>query len=229
VKTAARHPSDTDRETERTEYPRLEIDSRLYLITDRALFPEKESLYAALEKALRGGCRAVQLREKDLSIRELLAMAYDLRTVTQRHRARLFVNDRVDVAMAVGADGVHLGRTGIPPSAAKKASQGALVVGASTHSLKEALDAEKDGADFITFGPVYQTPSKLRYGEPVGRAALHDAVSAVSIPVFAIGGITPERTAEVTANGAHGVALISAILSSSHVQETTEQFTRCLS
>jgi len=177
---------------------------------------------------LKGGTKAVQLREKDVPLRQLLAMAYAMRTLTAGYGAALFINDRVDVAVAVGADGVQLGRNSVPPSAAKTASGGRLLVGASTHSLAEAVQAEKDGADFLTFGPVYQTPSKLQYGPPVGTGALRDVCATVAVPVFAIGGITPERTAEVKSAGARGVAVISAILGAKEREKTTERFLRYL-
>jgi thiamine-phosphate pyrophosphorylase len=196
----------------------------LYLITDRALFADVPSLESAVEEALKGGAKAIQLREKDIPLRQLLAIAYRLRRLTSDYYAALYINDRVDVAIAVGADGAHLGRNSVPASAAKKASRGRLLAGVSTHSLAEAVDAEKDGADFLTFGPVYSTPSKLRYGPPVGINALREVCSRVAIPVFAIGGITPERTAEVRSAGARGVAVISAILGAKDREKTTERF-----
>ena len=170
----------------------------------------------------------MQLREKELTIRELLSMAQELREITLRHGAKLFINDRVDVAIAAGADGVHLGQSSIPASAAKKITKGRLLVGVSTHSLKEAVQAEKDGADFITFGPIYHTPSKLKYGEPLGTDALREATSEVSLPVLAIGGITPERVKEVIESGSSGVAVISAILGSRDRLRTTERILRYL-
>ncbi|GAB4417107.1 MAG: thiamine phosphate synthase [Thermodesulfovibrionales bacterium] len=205
-----------------------DIAFRLYLITDRKIFDSPSSLFTAIEEALKGGVRAVQLREKDLGTRELLDMAYPMRELTKRYNAKLFINDRVDVAAAVGADGVHLGKGSMPASAAKKVSKGRLTVGVSTHSISEALEAEEEGADFITFGPIYQTPSKLKYGEPVGINALKIVRSRVSIPIMAIGGINIDRTREVMASGADGVAVISAILSAEDIKQTTESFLRCL-
>lgn len=204
------------------------IGFRLYLVTDRRLFASTGSLFTAVEDALRAGVRAVQLREKDINIRELLNMAYCMKELTDRYGARLFINDRVDVAIAVEAHGVHLGQGSIPASAAKKVSKGRLIVGVSTHSITEALDAAKDGADFITFGPIYQTSSKLKYGEPVGINALKIVRSEVSIPIMAIGGIKIDKINEVMDSGADGVAVISAILGSGNIKQTTEDFLRCL-
>jgi thiamine-phosphate pyrophosphorylase len=166
------------------------------------------------------------LREKDLGIRDLLAMAYRLRELTDRYSAKLFINDRVDVAVAVEADGVHLGQSSMPAHAAKKASKGNLIVGVSTHSLTEALEAERDGADFITLGPVYQTPSKLKYEKPAGTDSLNKVCKEISIPVFAIGGIKIENLKEAKECGAYGFAVISAILGSDNIKNTAERFMR---
>ncbi|HSB30156.1 MAG TPA: thiamine phosphate synthase [Candidatus Sulfobium mesophilum] len=204
------------------------IDFRLYLITDRKLLGTDETLPATVEEALKGGVKAVQLREKDVGTRELLNMAYMLRDVTNRNQARLFINGRVDIALAVGADGVHLGVTDIPVHAARRAAGGRMLIGASAHSVDEAKRAEDEGADFVTLGPVYETPSKMRYGKPVGLKTIMAAGEEVSIPVFAIGGIGHERVAEVLRAGAYGIALISAILASEDIKSSTEEFMRLL-
>jgi len=185
-------------------------------------------MYLAFETALKAGVKVIQLREKDLPARELLDMAKWMRDLTREYRAHLVVNDRVDIAIAVEADGVHLGRQGIPVSAVRKITGEKLCVGVSTHSFTEAIDAEKDGADFITLGPVYKTPSKLRFGDPVGREVLREAKSRISIPVLAIGGIKQGNVKEVADTGADGIALISAILTSENIKETTEDFLRLL-
>lgn len=203
------------------------IDFCLYLITDRKLHPDAAGLYDAVEEALAGGVKAVQLREKDLPVRQQLDMAYRLREITRLHGALLFINDRVDVALAVGADGVHLGGEGIPPSAARKVCGEKLLIGVSTHSASEAMEAGRQGADFVTLGPVYETPSKMKYGRPLGTDVLRQAAGSET-PVFAIGGITADRINEVKDAGAHGVAVISAILASGSVKSSTEEFMRLL-
>lgn len=202
------------------------IDFNLYLITNRTIVPDN-NIFGAIEEALKGGVRAVQLREKDLRIRELLDMAYRMRELTKRHGAKLFINDRVDVAVAIEADGVHLGRKSIPPWAAKRVSKD-LLVGVSTHSVQEAIQAEKEGADFITLGPVFYTPSKAGYGEPVGLDILRAVCSSVSLPVLAIGGIKLENVKDVINSGAKGVAVISAILGAVNIKDAVEIFLRCL-
>jgi len=203
------------------------IDFSWYVVTDRKALAHRK-IEGAIEEALQGGVRAVQVREKDLGIRDLLNLAYRIRRLTSEYKARLFINDRVDVALVAGADGVHLGQQGIPPYAAKNMSMGDLVVGVSTHSLAEAVAAENEGADFITFGPVYETPSKRIYGRPLGPGLLKKVCGTVSIPVFAIGGIGLERMKEVRDSGAAGAAVISAILCSEHIAASAEAFLRYL-
>jgi thiamine-phosphate pyrophosphorylase len=203
-------------------------DLKLYLITDRKLFKAQCSMYFAIESALESGARHIQLREKDLSVRELLEMAVWMRELTGEYDAKLFINDRVDIALSVRADGVHLGQNSIPPHAVRKISGDKLMIGVSTHSINEAVDAERDGADFITLGPVYETPSKLRYGNPVGIDSLRKVKSRISIPVLAIGGIKPDKVIEVKEAGADGIALISAILTAENITETTKELLRLL-
>lgn len=155
--------------------------------------------------------------------RELLNLAGELRAITKEYGARLLINDRVDIALAVGADGVHLGRQSLSVQDARRAFSSSTIVGVSTHSLEEALDAESDGADFITFGPVYFTQSKAVYGRPLGIEKLKEVVEAVNIPVFALGGINHNGIEEVLETGAYGVAMISAIMAAENVKETVEE------
>jgi len=201
---------------------------QLYLVTDRNVLAPAYSLPAAVEEALKGGVQALQLREKDLGVRDLLDMAYCLRKLTAGYGAKLFINDRVDVALAADADGVHLGGAGIPASAARKAAGEGMLIGVSTHSIAEAERAEEDGADFITFGPIFETPSKMKYGKPLGPELLGEVMKRVSVPVFAIGGIKKERVGSVLEAGASGIALISAIFGSDDIRSNTEEFMRLL-
>lgn len=204
------------------------IDFKLYLITDRKLFKAQCSLCLAIEDTLKAGVKVIQLREKDLPTRELLNMTYMMRDLTEQYNARLFINDRVDIALAVGADGVHLGQNSIPVHAVRKISGNKLLIGVSTHSIDEAIEAEKDGADYITLGPIYRTLSKLKYGKPIGINILKEVRAVVSTPIFAIGGIKLDKVEELTEAGADGVALISAILTAKNIKETTEEFMRLL-
>jgi len=204
------------------------IDFRLYLITDRKLVTRHASLVTAVKKALQGGIRAVQLREKDMGTRDLLQLAYKMRNLTKEYKAKLFINDRLDIALAVGADGVHLTQSSIPVSKVRETVKKKLLIGVSTHAMKEAKEAEKGGADFITFGPVYRTPSKLKYGKPVGVDVLKQVIKKMNIPVFAIGGINNSRIKEVRESGAHGAAMIREVLASDDIKRKSQELINLL-
>jgi thiamine-phosphate pyrophosphorylase len=204
------------------------VDFKLYLVTDRKLVTHYSSLLTAVRHALKGGVKAVQIREKDLSTRELIMLSYKLRYLTERYQAKLFINDRVDIALAVGADGVHLTQASIPADAVKRALKDKLLIGVSTHSLKEARNAERAGADFITFGPVYKTPSKLKYGPPLGIEALTEVCRRIRIPVFAIGGVKARRIGNLVDAGVYGVAMISEILGARNIQKKAEELTNMI-
>lgn len=183
----------------------------VHLITDRRLAPD---LAARADAALAGvpsGIVAVHLREKDLGGRELLALARELADVCRARGQVLLVNDRLDVALAAGAAGVHLPSAGIPPVDARRVLGPAPLVGVSCHSAADVSRARAGGASFATFGPVYDTPSKRAFGAPVGVAALA-AAARLGLPLVALGGVTPARVAEVMAAGATGVAAIRAWL-----------------
>jgi thiamine-phosphate pyrophosphorylase len=199
------------------------IDFNLYLITDRKLVTRNSSFVTAVTQALKGGVTAVQLREKDLEARELLKLAYKMRELTNKYDVKLFINDRFDIALAVGADGVHLTQNSIPADAVKKVVKNRLLIGVSTHSLKEAKEAEKKGADFITLGPVYKTPSKLKYGAPLGLNRLENVCKEMNIPVFALGGVKAENIDEVKKSGAYGAAMISEILCANDIKKKTRE------
>jgi thiamine-phosphate pyrophosphorylase len=184
----------------------------LVLVTDRHATGGRD-LVEVVTAALDAGLPAVQLREKDLPGRPLLALAEALRAATTRAGALLIVNDRIDVAIAAGADGVHLGGGSVPVEVARRLLPPGALVGVSTHAPAEAAAAA--GADFVFFGPVYATPSKAAFGPPQGVARLAEAVAAAAVPVLAIGGITMHEVAAARAAGAAGVAVIRAILGAS--------------
>jgi thiamine-phosphate pyrophosphorylase len=184
------------------------IDFRLYFVTDRQQTAGR-SLLDVVRAALDGGVRAVQLREKDLEGGELYQLAVQLRELTLRYQARLLINDRVDVALAVEADGVHLGQTSFPVPVARQLLGPGKLIGVSTHNPEEIAAAVE--ADFLVFGPVYATPSKAKYGEPQGLIRLRQALTQSPLPLLVIGGITVERVPEVLRTGAHGIAVISAL------------------
>ena len=204
------------------------IDFRLYLITDRKLIADNRSLIMAVRQALKGGVKAIQIREKDLNTRELLKLAHKMREITDKYDARLFINDRFDVALAAGADGVHLTQNSIPVDAVRKTVKEKLLIGVSTHLLKEARAAEKGGADFITFGHVYRTHSKLKYGPPQGLDNLEEVCGKVGIPVYAIGGIKSHRIDKVKKAGAYGVAMISEIFGAEDIKCKAKELVQIL-
>ena len=185
----------------------------LYLVSDRRQTRPRDLLWV-LERALDGGVKGIQLREKDLGGRELFDLAEKVKALCVDRQASLFINDRVDVALAVDADGIHLGGASIPIEAARALVGTDKLIGVSTHSMREAEEAERSGADFLLFGPIYFTPSKADYGEPQGLAPLKEVVEKISIPVYAIGGIKVGNIGDVKEAGVRGVALISAIMSS---------------
>jgi thiamine-phosphate pyrophosphorylase len=197
-------------------------DFNLYLVTDRKQTGGRDLLWA-LEQALDGGVRAVQLREKDLSGRDLFLLAERSHKLCQRYEAALFINDRVDVALAVDAAGVQLGKLSIPVETARSLLGSQKLIGVSTHTLQEAKEAERSGADFILFGPVYFTASKAAYGSPQGLSALKTIVDNISLPVYAIGGVTLENIQSTKNTGVRGVALISAIVSAAHPKEAAKK------
>jgi thiamine-phosphate pyrophosphorylase len=193
---------------------------RLVLITDRTSTGGRD-LVEVVSAALDAGLPAVQLRDKDLPGRALFMLAERLRATTARSGALLFVNDRLDVALAVGADGVHLGGGSMPAPVVRAMLDADALIGVSTHAPGESPDA----ADFLFFGPVYATPAKTG-AQGVDR--LRAAVAAVSLPVLAIGGVTPARVAEVSSAGAAGVAVIRAILAAPDPGAATRAFLAAL-
>lgn len=200
---------------------------RLCLVTDRRQTAERP-LLAVVEECLAAGLPAVQLREKDLAAGELARLGRDLRALTRRHGAFLIINDRADVALAVGADGVQRTSLSLPVADILTVADKRLRVGASVHARPEAEAAAEAGAEWLFFGPVYDTPSKRAYGPPQGLAALEQVCAAVSVPVVAIGGITPERVGEVRRAGAAGVAAISALLAAPSPAAATRRFLETL-
>ncbi len=199
-----------------------QLGFRLYLITDRGASTRPPA--DIVEECLAAGLRAVQLREKDLEARPLFEMARALREITRAHGARLLINDRVDVALAAEADGVQRTHASLPVGTIRDIAPRGFLVGASTHSPAEARQAEAEGADFILFGHVYDTPSKRAYGPPQGLGALEQVAGAVGRPVLAVGGLTPARVREVRAAGAAGVAVIRDIYAAPRPADRTKAF-----
>jgi len=184
---------------------------RLYVVTDRQQTAGRP-LEAVVAAAARGGAGMIQLREKDLTARELYDLGARLQSLLMPHGIPLLINDRLDVAQALDAAGVHLAGHSLSPAQARRQLGPDKLLGVSTHSLEEARQAVREGVDFIVFGPVYDTPSKRQYGSPQGLQRLAEVVAHVTCPVIAIGGIDTDNLPQVLQTGAHGVAMIRAVL-----------------
>ncbi len=206
----------------------MSLGFKICLITDRRL-PSGASLETAIEKALAAGVDAVQLREKDLEGLELYELARRIRAMTACYGARFFVNDRIDVALASGADGVQLPAASFPPATAKRLLPAGRLVGASVHSLAQAEWAMRSGADFVVFGPIFDTPSKRMYGPPQGVERLRELARALGPKVVAVGGIRPDNARRVIDAGAVAVACISTILGVRDPETAARQLKAALS
>lgn len=194
-------------------------DLRLYLCTDRLLALGRP-IAEALEEAVAGGVTMVQIREKDASTREFYEVALQIKEIVARHRIPLVVNDRADIALAIGADGLHLGQSDMPLAAARRLVGPGMFIGISASTPALALEAQRGGADYLGVGAVFPTDSKSDVGV-IGLAGLREVCAAVDIPVVAIGGIGPQNAAEAMGAGADGVAVISAIFSQVDIRAAT--------
>jgi thiamine-phosphate pyrophosphorylase len=184
----------------------------LYVITDKALSKGRPSV-EIVEQAIRGGATLVQYRAKNAPGRDMVQEALALLEVTRRYQVPLIINDRVDVALAVDAEGVHLGQEDIPCTLARKLIGPDKILGISASSVEEALQAEQDGADYLGVGAVFPTGTKADAGDAIGLEGLRAVCQAVNIPIVAIGGINADNAAAVAATGVAGLSVVSAIVS----------------
>ena len=185
---------------------------KLYVITDRGLCAPR-SLYNTVHGLLDIGVSAIQLREKDLSDAEYIKLAEPLCKLCHTYSAQLFINSRIEIAIDIGADGLHLPGDSASVEKVIEETNHRFIIGSSVHTLTEAKQRETEGADFITYSPIYPTLSKPGYGPVVGLEGLRKVTKEVNIPVFALGGITPERVSECRDAGAYGVAVMSGVMS----------------
>ncbi len=203
------------------------VDFRLLLVTDRHQV-QGRSLLEALQDAIQAGVRAIQLRERDLSTGELLSLAGAAQAMTTPNAVSLIVNDRVDLAMALDLQGVHLRADSLSARFVRRIVGPQRLIGVSAHSAEDVRRAGDDGADYVVFGPIFDTPSKRSFGPPLGLNLLTDVCRNSSTPVFAIGGITCERVHSVRHAGAHGVAVIGALLTRNDIDAAVREFTCAL-
>ncbi len=199
------------------------MNFKLYLISDRKLFNTEEDFLKALQDALSSGIKAFQLREKDLTAKEFYYLAKKVRDITRKYNALLFINDRIDIALAVEADGVHLPQKGIPCHIVRKLWGNRFIIGVSTHSIEEAKEAS-EWADFITFSPIFYTPSK---GKPQGIQKLMEIKNIVRCKVFGLGGINMTNIQEVIPY-CDGVAMIRGVLGQRNLKNVIPKYKEML-
>jgi thiamine-phosphate pyrophosphorylase len=188
------------------------MDWTLYVITDAKLSRGRSHLEVA-RAAIEGGASIIQFRDKEMTTRQLVETARKIKELTEEANIPLIINDRLDVALAVDADGVHVGQDDMPATLARQLIGPHKILGVSASTVEEALQAEREGADYVSASPVFTTPTKPDAPPPTGLEGLSAIVKAINLPVIAIGGINEENATEVIEAGAHGVAVISAVVS----------------
>lgn len=197
------------------------VDYTLYLCTDRELMTT-DTLEEAVELAIKGGATIIQLREKDCSGREFLEAACGVKQVTDAYEIPLIINDRLDIAMAVDADGVHLGQNDIPAATARELLGRHKILGVSAYNAELALQAQKDGADYIGVGDIFGTSTKADTHH-VTPDELLQIRQAVKIPIVAIGGINRFNVEQLRGTGIDGVAVISAVIGAKDITEAAKE------
>lgn len=203
-----------------------EIDYSLYLVTDRELM-STETLEEAVEQAISGGCTLVQLREKNCSTRDFLKTAFKIKEICGKHNVPLIINDRVDIALAVDCDGVHVGQNDMPARVARRLLGDDKIIGVSASNLEKAIEAQNDGADYIGVGALFSTSTKANTN-PVTTSLLGEIKRSVEIPVVAIGGIKKENVTKLSGTGIDGVAVVSAIIAQPDIEKATEELKETL-
>ncbi|MBE6044875.1 thiamine phosphate synthase [Clostridium thermopalmarium] len=198
----------------------MDINYKLYLITDRS-FLNGRSLKDCVEAAIKGGVTLVQVREKDASTREFYKIAKEVKEITSKYNIPLLINDRIDIALAIDAEGVHLGQSDMPIKLARKILGEDKIIGISANTLEEALEAQKAGADYLGIGPVFYTGTKKDIDEPIGVHGLKEITQNIRIPSVAIGGINKENAESVLETGVNGISVISAILGSEDIEKAS--------
>jgi thiamine-phosphate pyrophosphorylase len=198
---------------------KTEVQYTLYLVTDRDVLAGR-NLIDAVEEALAGGITLLQLREKNLSSREFYQTARQIKTIANKYRVPLIINDRLDIAMAIDADGLHIGQSDLPLKIARKLWTPDKIIGVSAANPADALIAEKEGADYLGVGAIFPTPTK-QDADSVTLSQLAEIKTAVSIPVVAIGGINAQNARSVIDTGVDGISVVSAILGQKNIRQAT--------
>jgi len=198
----------------------VSVDYTLYLVTDSCILKGRD-IFVAVEDAIKGGVSLVQLREKEISSLDFYHMALKMKALTRCYKVPLIINDRLDIAIAIDADGLHVGQDDLPVDVARRLLGKDKILGYSVSNIDEAVYGEKNGANYLGAGPIYPTGTKLDAVSPIGIDNLKRIVESVSIPVVAIGGIGITNIHEVSQSGADGASLISAILGKDDIQEAS--------
>lgn len=199
---------------------------KLYLVTDSSHYEESEFL-VAIEEALKGGVTLVQLREKNRTSREFFSLAQKVKKITMAYGISLIINDRLDIAMAVDADGVHLGQGDLPIKEARRLWSKDKIIGATTKTLEQALEAEKQGADYLGVGAIYPTTTKV-ITKITKVSTLDEIISQVAIPVIAIGGLNSENIHVLSESKIHGIAVVSGILGQPDQRKAAENLIKSI-
>ncbi len=194
-------------------------DIGFYFVTDRIL--SKKGNFDDVKAAVKGGVKIVQYREKEKSTKEMIEEAKEIKKICDKGNAVCLINDRVDICLAVDADGVHLGNDDMPYEIARKIL-GNKIIGLTVHNVEEAVEAEKKGADYIGVSPIFETKTKLDAGKPAGIRLIEEVKNRAKIPIVAIGGINKENVASVVKAGADGTAAISAVIGKDVEKEVKE-------
>ena len=196
------------------------LDLSLYLVTDKS--DDVEKFLNTIEKSLKGGVKVVQIREKTADTLDFYNLALKVKEITEKYDVPLIINDRVDVALAIDADGVHVGQTDMPCDITRKLVGNDKIVGVSAATIDEAKKAEKDGADYIGTGAVFPTATKDD-APKITKNDLKEIAESINIPVVAIGGITLDNAHELKDTGIKGLSVVSAIMSSDNPKESSEK------
>lgn len=204
------------------------INLRLYVVTDPILCGHLP-LKTVVEQAIKGGAVCIQLRDKNSSSGELFNTAEELLIITKQYDVPLIINDRLDVALAVKADGVHLGQEDLPARAARRIMPPDMILGVSANSVQQALEAQEAGASYLGVGSIFSTSTKPDAGDPIGLNILSEICSQVDIPVIGIGGIQADNAGQIIEAGAQGVAVVSCVVGAADIAQAAKMVTEAVS
>ncbi|WP_102401150.1 thiamine phosphate synthase [Haloimpatiens massiliensis] len=205
----------------------MSIDYKIYLVTDRR-FLKNISLKEAVEESIKGGASIIQIREKEATTREFFNIASEIHDITKYYNVPLIINDRIDIAQAIKAEGVHLGQDDMPIEYARKILGEDIIIGISCGNVYEALEAQNKGANYLGLGAVFSTNTKKDIDIPIGLNGLKEITSKIHIPSVAIGGVNHSNAKSVMETGVSGLSVISCILGSNNIKKATEELKKIM-